>query len=116
MIHQNLIEDIEATNRHIIARNIRADRPTFDLSKQSYSLSLKRQGPKRKRITKFNDKELPDGVHPSITLEQIWAKYIAKVTIAILTKEERKETTSEDEEADPQPSGSWDFKRSRHQE
>jgi hypothetical protein len=65
---QNLLQDTEATIRHIISRNISRDSATFDLPKISYSLSLKKQGARHKRI-KFSDKELPGRVHPSINLE-----------------------------------------------
>ena len=82
----NLLQDLERINNHIKKRNISADRATIDLAKQTYSLSLKKQGSRHKRVTKFTDKELPDGVHPSIKLEKTWAKYIAHMTVQIIRK------------------------------
>ena len=83
----NLLHDIEIINNYIKEYNISKDRPTIDVAKQSYSLSLKKQGKKNKRNTKFQDKDLPDGVHPSITLEQKRAKYMANMACKIIKKE-----------------------------
>ena len=114
---KNLMDDIEDINRHIISRSIQRDVPTINLAKLSYDLSLKKQGNKHKRITKFSDKNLPDGIHPSIKLEEQWAKYISKQTEAILIKQASQQqlTESTEDETDDDDSN-WNFKRQKMEE
>lgn len=112
----NLLEDIEATNQHIIDRNIERDLPSIHLARLSYTLSLKKQGQKHKRITKFNHDDLPDGVHPSTSLEQRWAKYIYTQTKRIIAKNAYKlsqEDPNNDENTDEETQDSWNFKRQK---
>ena len=106
---QHLLEDIENTNRFIKEKSVERDTPTIDLAIQSYTKSLKKQGPKNKKIIKFSGKELPDGIHPSIALEETWAKYIIKVTTTIINKLNREPEDSTDE-SEPD---TGNFKRSR---
>ena len=109
----NLLEDIEATNTHIKDLNITRDLPTIDIAINSYTKSLKKQGGKKKKIIKFTSKDLPDGIHPSASLKDTWAKYLTKCTNNLADKllrhdepEPSTEETSSDEE-------NWDFKRPR---
>ena len=109
---KQLVSDIEELNQFIINKNIERDWPTIDLARQSYTASLKKQGNKKKRIQKFTDKELADGVHPTTHLKATWASYMAPVIVKILEKlsdkqkEESSSSESEDEELE-----SWNFKR-----
>lgn len=108
-IQENLVQDITETNDHIKSKNIDRDFPTIDLANNSHTHSLKRQGGQKKRIVKFTSKDLPDGIHPSLTLKQDWARYIAQTTPKIINKLEEKlnqdSSQSEDE--------TWRFKRQR---
>ena len=61
----NLVEDINQINRHVIETNKNRDLPTIDLACNSFTNKLKRQGSSKKRITKFTDKGLDDGLHPA---------------------------------------------------
>ena len=107
----NLVQDIEDTNRHIIERNISRDFPTIDIARNSYSTSLKQQGPKKKRTSKFNSKDLPDGIHPNEKLKQDWARYITEKTPSIITKLTEKQQEQEDESTDSDSDNTWNFKR-----
>ena len=110
---EELIKDIEELNNHIATKNIERDSPTIDLARQSYTSSLKKQGNKRKRISKFNDKDLEDGVHPSAELQDKWTTYMAQVISKIAHKirpeDQDESSSSEDEETE-----SWNFKRQNH--
>jgi hypothetical protein len=109
----NLLQDIEDTNQHIIDRNIERDQPTIHLARISYTLSKKKQGPKHKRIVKFNPKDLPDGVHPSTMLEERWAKYILVQTSKIIAKinSTNQADSQDDDDSDNDNQDSWNFKR-----
>ena len=112
----NLLSDIEDVNEHIKLRNIERDTATYDLAVQSYTKSLKRQGQQRKKIIKFSGKDLPDGVHPSISLEDTWAKYLVKVTASIINRNNTTENTTEDsdqEQSDSDQDQSGNFKRAK---
>ena len=113
--HSQLIQDVEELNHFIATSNIRRDLPTIDLARQSYRASLKKQGNKKKRILKFTDKDLTDGVHPSNHLRETWANYMAPVVTKILKKMEDKRNeetlSSETEEEEPE---SWNFKRQQN--
>ena len=105
----NLEQDISETNQYIITKNNERDFPTIDLAYNSYTKSIKKQGPKKKRITKFTSKDLPDGIHPSEDLKRDWARYIAQRTPQIIAKIEAKlddESSDSDKEQE-----SWRFKR-----
>lgn len=108
-IQKDLVQDISDTNQYIKTRNIDRDFPTIDLANNSTSHSLKTQGGKKKKIAKFTSKDLPDGIHPSLTLKRDWARYISQVTPNIIRKIEEKleqdSSQSEDE--------SWRQKRRR---
>lgn len=110
----NLLKDIEEANRTIININIERDLPTIHLARLSYSLSLKKQGPTKKRITKFTPTDLPDGVHPSRNLEEKWAKYIAKQANSIIRKNQAKlNEEQQDDTEDEAHEESWNFKRQK---
>ena len=110
---ENLLQDIEETNLHIINRNIDRDQPSIHLARLSYTLSLKKQGPKHKRITKFIPEDLPDGVHPSSELEQRWAKYILVQTKKIIAKNSTTEDTDSQDDTEEEGQDSWYFKRQK---
>jgi lysophospholipase L1-like esterase len=109
----NLISDIDEANQHIIDLNISRDLPTINLARLSYTLSLKKQGPRNKRVTKFNPNELPDGVHPSTALEQRWANYITTQAEKIILKNLAKLNAEEDEDTEEENEDSWNFKRQK---
>ena len=109
---QHLYQDIETINNHIIERNIARDRTTIDLAKLSQIRSKKRQGSERKRIIKFNTKDVRDGVHPTPDLLQRWAHHINSKVRNILNKHEQTEDTETNESGESE-SESWNFKRPR---
>jgi len=109
---EDLLEDIESVNRHIIERNISRDSPTFDLAKQCYTSKLKKQGPKKKRVTKFTHTKLRDGVHPDESLKDTWAMYMASVAAKIISKREEPSAENPTEDSDSeQEQEAWNFKR-----
>ena len=101
----NLEEDISEVNQHIINQNIQKDRPTFDLAKLSTIRSVKKQGPKKKRIIRLNQHHLEDGVHPSSPLQELWIRYIKNMVIKITNAE----YALEDDNTEDEDSGN--FKR-----
>jgi hypothetical protein len=105
---KQLLSDIEEVNNYIQSKNIERDTATIDLAIQSYTKSLKKQGEHKKKIIKFTGKDLPDGIHPSITLEDTWAKYIAKVISGIIRKNRTVDDSTEESDQD-----SGNFKRAR---
>ena len=110
---QNLLEDIEELNEYIKSRNIHRDFPTINLAIKSFSSKLKKQGNKKKRITKFNDKELKDGVHPSEHLKTIWAKYIVQMATKIANNIHNRPPHS-DSSSEESENESWNFKRNKN--
>ena len=102
----NLEEDIAYVNQHIISRNIERDTLTIDLAKLSTIRSIKKQGNKRKRIIKLNTKDLEDGVHPSISLQENWTNYIKTMVHRLTNNEDALDDDSTEEEPEP-----WNFKR-----
>lgn len=110
---QNLNRDIQELNQLIIEKNIERDLPTIDLARQSYTASLKKQGAKKKRILKFTDKDLTDGVHPSTHLKHLWTSYmgpiIDKIMDKLSSKNDGEDNLSTDEDDGEQES--WNFKR-----
>ena len=108
----NLVKDINQINRHIIETNKNRDLPTIDLACNSFTNKLKRQGSSRKRITKFTDKGLDDGLHPAHQLKHTWAKIIAKTVPRIINKLNQEEQSSAEETEDSEAE-TWNFKRRR---
>ena len=76
LAHQQsaLLSDVEQINREIIGLNIARAEPTINLARQSQSNS--KRGNRRK--TKFNPKNLRDGLHPNDHLKTVWFNLIAK--------------------------------------
>ena len=72
-----LIDDIKLINEHII--NINEDRGTntINLARQFTGKSLKKNSG-WKRVYKFTDKDLTDGIHINDSMKETWAKLIAK--------------------------------------
>ena len=121
---KNLENDIKEVNNHIIGRNIHRDLPTVDLADNSMTSSIKKQGSKKKRISKFCNSGLKftnpkhtDGVHPNPALKEDWVKYIIKLAPHIIRRTSevgataQEDPTSSEEDQDPD----WnDFKRNRN--
>ena len=100
----NLEEDIKSINNYIIDKNISRDKPTLNLAKISEIRSLKKQGNKRKRVIKYDYKELRDGLHPNTDLLQKWATCICNTVTKIVPSDD-----SSSDEADD----TWNFKRQK---
>ena len=109
---ERLNEDIRELNSHITSRNIHRDLPTINLAANSLTHKIKKQGKNRKRITKFCDKGLVDGVHPSEHLKTVWAKHIG-VTISKIAQKIWTSSieTNEESSSEEEPAESWNFKR-----
>ena len=76
LAHQQieLLTDIEHLNSVIVDLNIERREPTINLARQSQSNS--KRGNRRK--SKFNPKNLEDGIHPNEHLQTVWFNLIAK--------------------------------------
>jgi hypothetical protein len=78
---QNLLDDIEALNELIKSKNIRRDFPTINLAANVNTNKLKKQGNRKKRITKFCD------THPKISrssgpdISQIWPQLLSTTSV-----------------------------------
>ena len=72
-----LLEDLHTINQKIIERNQQNESSSIDLAKQLFTSSLKR---KRggKRVVKFSDKNLADGIHANDDLKTTWFNLITK--------------------------------------
>ena len=98
---ESLLHDIGEINRQLIQRNFYNGASSIDLAKQVFSSSLKRKRGGLRKV-KFNDKNLPDGVHPSENLRNTWFKLISNFIITTYqsTAEEIARNTSDDTESD----------------
>lgn len=108
---QQLEQDIEEINQHIIARNINKDSATINLAKLAQIRTLKKRSKASKRIIKFDTQKLRDGVHPTSAHLQEWANYICSMIPKITKNSE----LSEDETSEEEQGETWNFKRQRRQ-
>ena len=60
--------DIEDLNKWIIEKNKELAKPTLDFHNQVYKTSKKKQRARSRRVRKFCDEDLRDGVHPNHSL------------------------------------------------
>ena len=85
-----LLQDLETINKHIIAGNINRNIETIDWNRKVQSASLKKRNRGksnlRRRVVKFTDRELYDGVHATDKLQMQWFARLIEVTSKELKK------------------------------
>ena len=106
----NLDKDISEINQFIKDTCLDKDRVLVNLAKASYKQSKKRRGKKSIIHTRFYNKSLSDGVHPSSELKKAWSKIISG---AIKTFLDFHPSLLDSENSQTEEDDSWNFKR-RH--
>ena len=112
---ENLVEDCNEINQHIVDININRRLPTIHWAKQCMLTTKKRDRRTKKLRTtkKFVPKHLFDGIHPNEELKCTWFKLTVDHVSKLISleneeiSEEKSTDTSQEEEA------SWNFKRQR---
>ena len=93
-----LLNDIENVNRYIINDNIRTRVETIDWDRKVHSHSLKKRtkgkSTFRKRVIRFTDKDLYDGVHANTKLQDQWFTRCVEVIYKELKKLFSSQTSS----------------------
>jgi predicted ester cyclase len=74
---KKLLEDLDSINSYIKDLSRTKEGLVINLAKQVFKSSRKKRGKSHKTIYRFEDKDLPDGVHLSNNLKKVWAKIIA---------------------------------------
>lgn len=115
-----LIKDIKEVNNFIVEQNIIEDSPTLDWARPTFitSKKRKRKGKTARKVTKFTDRHLPDGVHPNEQLKTRWFKITHKFIVRKLAPTEERGTdatshsgSSTDSDSDSSEKDYGNFKR-----
>ena len=129
---KHLLNDIYELNNWIVEENRRQGLPSLDWHSQVFANSIKKQRAKKRRVSKFIDRNLNDGVHANEYLQQKFFTRTLNTINQIISNLGSDITSSQDsdwEEVKPdsdtetdqfsqdsqseEAGCSWDFKRKR---
>ena len=117
-----LQKDIQELNKKIIEKNIETAIETINLSGLFHTSSKKKK--EKRRVTKFNSKLLPDGVHPDDTtktkchnrVNTVLKAELTKKLLEIHSKEDgQSQSATSQSESEQQEIEQWDHKRHKRQ-